>query len=125
MKAPLEVSFHLSKKDTMPLHSKMIESIDMVDIDNQKLIHELEERGLVYQYSTEKLDEIFSEKTQKKAYLGVDPTADSIHVGNLVVYILAQHLLNAGHKVTLLVGGATALIGDPSFKDVEREFADE
>jgi tyrosyl-tRNA synthetase len=103
----------------------MIESIDMADIDNRKLIHELEERGLVYQFSTEKLDEIFSDKTQKIAYLGADPTADSFHVGNLVTYIMAQHLLNAGHKVILLIGGATGLIGDPSGKDGERPFADE
>lgn len=103
----------------------MLKSNIMTKIDNNKLMNELQARGLIYQFSTEKLDEIFLGDTQKIGYLGVDPTADSIHVGNLITYILAQHLINAGHKMVFLIGGATALIGDPSGKDDERPFVDE
>ncbi len=85
---------------------------------------ELRERGLLYQSSPEDTSEIFNDSETRVAYLGVDPTADSIHVGNLVTYIVAEHLTQAGHKVILLVGGATGLIGDPSGKDTEREFSD-
>lgn len=88
------------------------------------LSEELIERGLVHQYSTESLEDIFSENTKRTLYLGIDPTADSMHVGHLVPYMLLNHLLQAGHKVILLVGGGTALIGDPSGRDTEREFVD-
>ncbi|MFT5281111.1 MAG: tyrosyl-tRNA synthetase [Flavobacteriaceae bacterium] len=86
------------------------------------IVEELEKRGLVYQKSTETLDEILKEK--RTLYLGFEPSADSLHVGNLVPFILARHLFRHGHKVVLLVGGATAQIGDPSGKDAEREFVD-
>jgi len=87
------------------------------------LANELKERGFVYQYSTEKLEDILDKK--RIIYLGVDPNADSIHVGHLVPYILAYHLVQAGHKIILLIGGATALIGDPSGKDQERPYQEE
>ncbi len=86
----------------------------------RSLSEELLERGLIYQYSAETVAEIL-DTTIRKGYLGVDPSADSIHVGNLVTYILAQHLKNHGHEMILLVGGATGLVGDPSFKDDERD----
>ncbi|MDA3840745.1 MAG: tyrosine--tRNA ligase [Patescibacteria group bacterium] len=89
------------------------------------LADELKERGYIYQYSTDKLEDILNEKEKRTIYLGVDPTAGSIHVGHLVVYMLTYHLLQAGHKVILLIGGATALIGDPSGKDMERQFLKE
>ena len=89
------------------------------------LSDELKERGFIYQYSTDKLEDILGGKEKRKIYLGVDPNADSIHVGHLVTYMLAYHLVQAGHKVILLIGGATALIGDPSGKDQERPFQDE
>lgn len=88
------------------------------------LSKELLERGLVYQYSTDSLEEIFKSDTKRTLYLGVDPTADSMHVGHLVPYMLLNHLLNAGHTVIFLIGGGTALIGDPSGKDTERDFVD-
>lgn len=88
------------------------------------LSEELLERGLVYQYSTDTLEEIFKSDTKRTLYLGVDPTADSMHVGNLVPYMLLYHLMRAGHKIIFLIGGGTALIGDPSGKDTEREFVD-
>lgn len=86
----------------------------------RQLSEELQERGLIYQFSAEDLSEILDVK-KRNVYLGVDPSADSIHIGNLVTYIFAQHLKNHGHNVILLVGGATGLVGDPSFKEEERD----
>ena len=87
-----------------------------------KLSEELVKRGFIYQYSTEDLGEIL-DGVPRVVYLGIDPTAQAIHVGNLVPYMLLNHLLKAGHKVVLLIGGGTALIGDPSGRDAERELA--
>ena len=55
------------------------------------------------------------------AYVGIDPTADSLHIGHLVSIMLLKHLQMAGHKPLALVGGATGMIGDPSFKAAERK----
>ncbi len=87
-----------------------------------KLSEELLKRGFIYQYSTDDLGEIL-DGAPRVVYLGIDPTAEAIHVGNLVPYMLLNHLLKAGHKVILLIGGGTALIGDPSGRDAERELA--
>ena len=88
-----------------------------------KLSEILKERGYVYQHSSEKLEEI-TDGQKRTVYLGVDPTADSIHVGNLVAYMLLRRFAEAGHKVILLVGGGTGMIGDPK-PDVERPLMDE
>lgn len=88
-----------------------------------KLSEELIKRGFVYQFSSENLGEIL-DGAPRTVYLGIDPTAEAIHVGNLVPYMLLNHLLKAGHKVILLIGGGTALIGDPSGRDKERDFVD-
>jgi len=87
------------------------------------LVRELTERGFIHQSSAE-LSTIF-DGTARTIYLGIDPTADSIHVGNLVPYMLLNHLMNAGHKVILLMGGGTALIGDPGGKSEERPFVEQ
>jgi tyrosyl-tRNA synthetase len=84
-----------------------------------KLSEELQARGFVYQFSAESLDEILDGEP-RTVYLGIDPTADAIHVGNLVPFMLLNHVMRAGHKVILLLGGGTALIGDPSGRDTER-----
>jgi tyrosyl-tRNA synthetase len=91
----------------------------------QEFREELKQRGLVYQMSTESLEELFPEGQKRRAYFGADPTANSLHVGNLLGYVLAEHLIRAGHEVILLIGGGTGLIGDPSGKDKEREFSDQ
>lgn len=85
-----------------------------------KLSEELTKRGFIYQFSGENLVDVLDNGKQT-VYLGIDPTAESIHIGNLVPYMLLNHLLKGGHKVVLLIGGATALIGDPSGRDSERE----
>ncbi|MSU74800.1 tyrosine--tRNA ligase [Candidatus Kaiserbacteria bacterium] len=87
-----------------------------------KLSEILKSRGYVYQHSSEKLGEI-TDGTKRTVYLGVDPTADSIHVGNLVVYMLLRRFADAGHKIILIIGGGTALVGDPK-PDVERSLTD-
>lgn len=88
-----------------------------------KLSEELIARGFIYQHSADTLEEIL-DGPPRVVYLGIDPTADSIHVGNLVPFMLLNHLLRAGHTVYLLVGGATALIGDPGGRDSERPLID-
>ncbi len=65
------------------------------------------------------------QKEMTTAYIGFDPTADSLHVGNLVPIMLLVHLQRAGHKPLALVGGATGMVGDPSFKAEERKMLDE
>jgi tyrosyl-tRNA synthetase len=77
------------------------------------LIQELKDRGLVEHYSAD-LETIFSKK--RTVYLGIDPSADSMQAGNLVVILLMKRLADAGHKIILLVGGGTGMIGDPREK---------
>lgn len=81
------------------------------------LEQELQARGFINQTSAD-LSEIF-DGTTRTIYFGVDPTAESIHAGNFVGYMLLRHLAAAGHKVIMLAGGATGRIGDPK-PDVER-----
>ena len=88
-----------------------------------KLSETLRNRGYVYQFSSEKLEEI-TDGPKRTVYLGVDPTADSIHVGNLVAYMLLRRFADAGHKIILITGGGTGMIGDPK-PDVERPLLDE
>ena len=59
------------------------------------------------------------------AYVGIDPTADSLHIGHLVSVMILKHFQNCGHKPYALVGGATGMIGDPSMKSQERNLLDE
>lgn len=65
------------------------------------------------------------QKESTSAYIGFDPTADSLHIGSLVQIVLLMHLQKAGHKPIALVGGATGMIGDPSGKSNERNLLDE
>jgi len=64
-------------------------------------------------------------KGMTAAYIGFDPTADSLHVGNLVQIMILKHFQNCGHKPVALVGGATGMVGDPSGKSAERNLLDE
>ncbi len=87
-----------------------------------KLSQELQDRGFIKQFSGESLEEILDGE-KRTVYLGVDPTADSIHIGNLTVYMLMRRLADAGHKIILLVGGGTGLLGDPKETE-ERQLSD-
>ncbi|HCR53159.1 MAG TPA: tyrosine--tRNA ligase, partial [Cytophagales bacterium] len=81
-------------------------------------VEELRKRGLLHDImpGTEEL----LQKELTSGYIGFDPTADSLHIGNLVPVILLKHLQNHGHKPIVLIGGATGMVGDPSGKSEER-----
>ena len=86
-------------------------------------IEELQWRGMIHDAmpgSDEHLQE-----SMRSAYIGFDPTADSLHIGNLVPIMLLAHFQRCGHKPVALVGGATGMIGDPSGKSTERNLLDE
>jgi tyrosyl-tRNA synthetase len=87
------------------------------------LIAELRWRGMIQDIMPG--TEVQLEKEMTSAYIGFDPTADSLHIGSLVPILLLVHLQKAGHKPIALVGGATGMIGDPSFKSEERNLLDE
>jgi tyrosyl-tRNA synthetase len=87
------------------------------------LIQELQWRGLIQDIMPGTEDQLLKEMTT--GYIGFDPTADSLHVGNLVPILLLIHLQKAGHKPIALVGGATGMVGDPSGKSEERNLLSE
>ena len=82
-------------------------------------VGELKWRGMI-QDIMPGAEEMLS-KESVSAYVGIDPTADSLHIGHLVSVMLLKHLQCSGHKPLLVVGGATGMIGDPSFKSEERK----
>lgn len=85
-------------------------------------IEELRWRGMLQDMTPE--IEAHLNKGMATAYLGFDPTADSLHIGHLVGVMTLLHFQRAGHKPLALVGGATGMIGDPSFKSAERNLLD-
>ena len=87
------------------------------------LIEELRWRGLIQDIMPGTEDQLKKEMTS--AYIGFDPTADSLHIGSLVPILLLVHLQKAGHKPYALVGGATGMVGDPSGKSEERNLLSE
>lgn len=87
------------------------------------LVEELRWRGMVHDIMPGTEEQLNKEMTT--AYIGFDPTSDSLHIGSLVPIILLVHLEKAGHKPIALVGGATGMIGDPSGKSDERNLLDE
>lgn len=86
-------------------------------------IDELTWRGMIHQMMPGTKEQLDKEMTT--AYLGIDPTADSLHIGHLVGVMMLKHFQRAGHKPIALVGGATGMIGDPSMKSQERKLLDE
>ncbi|MCR9064133.1 MAG: tyrosine--tRNA ligase [Cytophagales bacterium] len=86
-------------------------------------IEELEWRGMLHQTMPGTAEQLDKEMTS--AYIGFDPTAKSLHIGNLATIMLLVHFQRAGHKPYALVGGATGMVGDPSGKSAERQFLDE
>jgi len=87
------------------------------------LIEELRWRGML-QDSTPDTEKYLLEN-KISGYIGFDPTADSLHIGNLATIMLLVHLQRAGHTPYALVGGATGMVGDPSGKSSERNLLDE
>jgi len=86
-------------------------------------IQEMTWRGMVHDMTPE-LDKQL-EKEMTTAYVGIDPTADSLHIGHLVSVMMLKHFQVHGHKPIILIGGATGMIGDPSGKSKERNLLDE
>lgn len=86
-------------------------------------VDELRWRGMIQDITPGTEEQLAKEMTA--AYVGFDPTADSLHVGSLIPIMLLMHAQRAGHKPIALVGGATGMIGDPSFKADERKLLDE
>ena len=89
----------------------------------QNFVEELRWRGMLQDMMPGTEEQLLKEQTA--AYLGIDPTADSLHIGHLCGIMMLKHLQNAGHKPIALIGGATGMIGDPSGKSAERNLLDE
>ena len=85
-------------------------------------IQELNWRGMIHDIMPGTEDQFQKEMTS--AYIGFDPTADSLHIGSLVQIMILVHLQNSGHKPYALIGGATGMVGDPSGKSKERNLLD-
>ncbi len=86
-------------------------------------MEELRWRGMIQDVMPGTEEQLLKEQTA--GYLGIDPTADSLHIGHLVGVMMLKHFQRAGHTPIALVGGATGMIGDPSMKSAERNLLDE
>jgi len=86
-------------------------------------VEELRWRGMIQDVMPGTEEQLLKEQTA--GYLGIDPTADSLHIGHLVGVMMLKHFQRAGHTPIALVGGATGMIGDPSMKSAERNLLDE
>ena len=89
----------------------------------KNFIKELEWRGMLHDSMPTTEEHLL--ESMRSAYVGFDPTSDSLHIGNLVPIMLLAHFQRCGHKPIALVGGATGMIGDPSGKSAERNLLDE
>lgn len=113
MKTPLS---HLQLRDSVAIFAQRISKM-------KNLVEELKWRGLYHDSMPGTEEQLLKEVTT--AYIGFDPTADSLHIGSMVQIILLVHLKNFGHQPIALVGGATGMIGDPSGKSDERNLLNE
>ncbi|NDV67605.1 tyrosine--tRNA ligase [Dysgonomonas sp. 25] len=86
-------------------------------------VEELRWRGMIHEIMPGTEEQLQKEITS--GYVGIDPTADSLHIGHLVSVMMLKHLQRAGHRPIALIGGATGMIGDPSMKSQERNLLDE
>ena len=89
----------------------------------KNFVEELKWRGMIHSIMPGTEEQLMEEPTA--AYVGIDPTADSLHIGHLVSVMILKHFQNCGHKPIALIGGATGMIGDPSMKSQERNLLDE
>jgi tyrosyl-tRNA synthetase len=89
----------------------------------KNFVEELKWRGMIHTMMPGTEEQLMKEPTA--AYVGIDPTADSLHIGHLVSIMILKHFQNCGHKPIALIGGATGMIGDPSMKSQERNLLDE
>ena len=105
----------------MPLKITLL--IFVSNIHRMNFVEELKWRGMIHDIMPGTQEQFAKEMTS--AYIGFDPTADSLHIGSLVQIMILVHLQKAGHKPVALVGGATGMVGDPSGKSKERNLLDE
>ena len=91
-------------------------------MSHSSLISELKARGMIHNIMPGTEEQLTEHLTT--AYVGFDPTADSLHIGHLVGVMMLRHLQRAGHRPIALLGGATGMIGDPSMKSQERNLLD-
>ena len=89
----------------------------------KNFVEELKWRGMIQDMMPGTEEKLMEGPTA--AYVGIDPTADSLHIGHLVSVMILKHFQNCGHKPLALIGGATGMIGDPSMKSQERNLLDE
>ena len=89
----------------------------------KNFVEELKWRGMIQDIMPGTEEKLMEGPTA--AYVGIDPTADSLHIGHLVSVMILKHFQNCGHRPIALVGGATGMIGDPSMKSAERNLLDE
>ena len=89
----------------------------------KNFVEELKWRGMIHDIMPGTEEELM--KGPAAAYVGIDPTGDSLHIGHLVSIMILKHFQSCGHKPFALVGGATGMIGDPSMKSAERNLLDE
>lgn len=92
-------------------------------INSMNFVEELKWRGMIHDIMPGTEEQLQKELTS--GYLGIDPTADSLHIGHLVGVMMLKHFQRAGHRPLALIGGATGMIGDPSMKSQERKLLDE
>jgi tyrosyl-tRNA synthetase len=92
-------------------------------MENKNFVQELEWRGMLNDVMPGTEEHLL--EAMRTAYVGIDPTADSLHIGHLVSVMMLRHFQLAGHKPMALIGGATGMIGDPSGKSAERNLLDE
>lgn len=86
----------------------------MNTIERSRLFETLKERGYVYQMSNEENVRKIANGDPTTVYVGIDPTADSLHIGHFFSLMMIKYFQDAGHRVIVLIGGATAMVGDPS-----------
>lgn len=89
----------------------------------KNFVEELQWRGMIQDIMPETKEHLLEE--MRSAYVGIDPTADSLHIGHLVSVMMLCHFQQCGHRPVVLIGGATGMIGDPSGKSEERNLLDE
>ena len=103
----------------LPLHRFLY----IINVYTMNFIEELRWRGMIHDLMPGTEEQLQKEMTS--AYIGFDPTADSLHIGHLVSVMILKHFQRAGHCPIALIGGATGMIGDPSMKSAERNLLDE
>ena len=92
-----------------------------VTITKENLFNHLKERGFVYQTTDEEEIKKICSDGKASVYVGIDPTADSLHIGHFFSLLMLRKFQQAGHRVIVLLGGATAMIGDPSGRNDMRD----